>query len=792
MKLPKYAIIIILTFLFIAAVILRSESGQGSGYLYFDGTSGTNYRYAYQIGQNGTPVAVDQKAVWPEGISITSSKPLGAEYVAGYSHRLIKYFSETEERALVRRLTSIFSSLLVFTLFGISYTLWRSQAGALFTAFLAAFFQPLVKATDGSTFLHIHFAVVILSIHVLSFLRCRQALSWLHAVLAAFSSFALLAVWEPAAYYLAFFAILYTLWPGGEPAKKRVFIALQLAAFLAASNFQPYLSAHRIAFSLPAACIYSAAIYTFIANLLPFRRKTSLAGILCVIAGAMILTLILKPLRSGGLAPFPTLEYFFFRLRYLFGKPSDPLSLSDAIRFAWTSDHAAPSRYSMFHAIFPLAVILPAVISAAVSLKKRTRNLAERSNETLHSAAGNSMPILPVSLVALISVAWFSADRSTLVLAMPAIFPLLGLPFRGLREHLLTRGLFILIGFVLIVPQTIAPHGRFDLVRHAALRTNFEQERVGDFLNISIGDADQNLVRFLIRRTSVRDPMLAPPDISSVLATFAGRTTILAPGIETQAMIDKTVSFVDTYYEDESELYAACRETGIEYVVYSADIVLDASKYSPLYLAGRNQLPPSSIAYKMHFFPEMLRHFTLTYENDNYRLFKVSDTIQPIFTTDHPPIYQYEILNLNGDSLELFYQRIVNLVLLYGSARDEQIKGNHSAALDIYNRCIEQAPHYTAARLGQAGSFSSLGEYMKAKEAYQTVISYAPDNPQALYGISLSLARLGETDRAKQYVAILLSSIGDEEIIKKAKLLKWFLDEDIPVESPDSLPAGSE
>jgi tetratricopeptide (TPR) repeat protein len=285
--------------------------------------------------------------------------------------------------------------------------------------------------------------------------------------------------------------------------------------------------------------------------------------------------------------------------------------------------------------------------------------------------------------------------------------------------------------------------------------------------------------------------MLAPPNISSVLATFAGRTTLLAPGIETRAMIEKTVSYMGNYYQKESDFYAACRTAGIEYVIYSVDLVLDGSSFSPLYLSGRNKIPPSSVAYKMHFFPEMLSHFTLTYENDNYRLFKVSEEIRPIFTTDHPPIYQYEILDLNGDSLEQFYKRILNLVFLYGSGLDEQAKGNHEAAMDIYSRCIRQAPHYTEARLAQAALLSSLGDIAAAKEAYGAVISYAPDNPEALYGLALSLARSGDTRHAKEYVEILLMSTGDDDMIKKAKLLKWFLEENIPIDSPDSLRSGT-
>jgi hypothetical protein len=652
-------------------------------------------------------------------------------------------------------------------------------------------YRPLIEATNGSTFLHLHFAVVILSIYVLSFLRWRNGFSWVHAVLIGLSSFALLAVWEAAAYILALFSIIYALWPGTDLTKKRVLLTLQLTAFLAASYSLPHMSVHRFAFSLPAACIYSSTVYMFLINVLPLRGRTSLSGLFYVIAGTLFLAVLMKPLRAGGLAPFPALDYFYYRLRHIFAKPSDPLLLPDAVRFVWTSANAAPSRYSIFQAFFPLVFFLPPVLLAASSLKKNDQSDTERAAGESLSTTKNIVPVRTVSFVTLISVVLYAANQGMLALAMPAIFPLLGLPMLGIRKHLLSRGLLIVIGVVLIASQAIPTSGKHGLVQRAALRMNFSPESSNEFVRISFGDADQNLVRFLLRRTSVRDPILAPPNISSVLATFAGRTTLLAPGIETRAMIEKTVSFVGNYYQTESDCFAACRAAGIEYVIYSADFVLDGSSFSPLYLAGKSKMLPSSVAYKMHFFPEMLSHFTLTYENDNYRLFKLSDEIRPIFSTDHPPIYQYEILDLNGDSLEQFYKRILNLVFLYGSGLDEQAKGNHEVALDIFTRCIGQAPHYTAARLGQAAALSNLGDVAAAKNAYEAIISYAPDTPEALYGLALSLGRSGDTSHAKKYVDILLSSTGDEDMIKKAKLLKWFLEENIPIDSPDSLQTGT-
>ena len=196
----------------------------------------------------------------------------------------------------------------------------------------------------------------------------------------------------------------------------------------------------------------------------------------------------------------------------------------------------------------------------------------------------NAVPILSVSFVALFSVLLYVANQGMLTLAMPAFFPLLGLPIDGIRKHILSRGLLILIGVVLIVSQAIPTSGKHDLVQRAALRMNFAPGSGSEFVRISFGDADQNLMRFLLRRTSIRDPILAPPNISSVMATFAGRTTLLAPGIETRAMIEKTVSFIGNYYQNESDFYEACRSAGIEYVLITLP-----SRFLPNFGLGMSQ-----------------------------------------------------------------------------------------------------------------------------------------------------------------------------------------------------------
>ncbi len=782
MKLPKYTIRTILFLLYIAAVVVRFVSAERSDYLYFNDISATNYRYAHMISENSSIPELDLKASWPEGTSVAKVRPMGMEYFTGYAYRLVKYFSEIEKRPFTRHLTILFLSLLVFTVYALSHILWRYQAGALFTAFLVAFFDPLVEASNGGVFLHLHYAAVVLSFHLFLVVRTRERFSPAGSILIALSSFALLAVWEASSYYLALFALSCVVWPGVSPEKKRCLLTLNAAVFIFAALLLPHLSAQRFLFSLPASCIYSSALLSYLTAKLPSRTRSSLWSGLYVLLGTLIITILLKPFHSGGLTPYPAIQYFLYRLRYIVGRPENPIVLPDAVRYVWTHGHAPPSSFEVFRTILPFTLFVPPLIAAALASRKEDKKPHLPSSSGGMESASTPSSLLASSVIALISVVLYLSDRSLLALAVIGTFPLLAYSCRTQRKHFLAGGLFLFIGALLIILQTCSPRGSLDAPYRIARRMGLQAGNISDFLRTS---SDRNLIRFTLTRTSVRDPFLCLPGMSSLLCTFGGRTTLLIPGVESEEMIGKTVSLLAGYYGNEVDFYRACRINGIEYVLYSIDLVLDGSEYSPRYLAGEDRLTAASTAYKMQFFPETLKNFSLIYENDLYRLFEVTDEIKPFFITDHPPIYQYEILEKNNDSLTRFYERVMDLLLLYGGALEEQAKGNDSGALDLFNICLRNAPHFTLARLGQAASFEKTGDLEAAKEAYLTVIGYAPDNPRALYGAAFVLARLGDTKQAEGFIDILLTSTSEEEVIRKAKLLQWFIDEGIPIDKPD-------
>lgn len=703
MRLPRYAVYVILLLLFALAAWIRIDRSSQSESPYFRGESGTHYRYAYMISQRGHLPQIDKKAAFPEGYDPARVKAMGVEFMTGYLCKLVRYFSTMSERTFVRIFTALFYSLMVWIVFGLSCTLWRCKAGALFSSALVAFSMPLIAATDGSVFTPLPYAAVGAGLHLLLMLRYLKNPTLRTALAASVAAFALASFWEGALIYLlpAFF----------------------LAVWRARRDHSTLLK-----FALPHLAAAIAAILLF---------------------------------HFGSGETAWRWSYLGYRLKYMFGKPSDPALLPDTIRLLWTRAHGSPPAYTLLAFFLPLVVLIPPV-AGGLRMIARERGTSIR----VVASAATALAIL------------FIIDKSTIVFAAPALALLASPAFYSFTRKIKTRIIFVALGCFLLFGQLAYPRSTADLTYRVGTAIGMTLGGSDEFTRVSIGDADLDLVTFLSTRTSTREPFLASPELSTLILTFAGRTTTLMPGIVTAQMFEKTLALLGPLYTDEADLYRTCTGLSISYVLYSIDMVLDDSRYSLRYLNGAVDLDRESAAFKMHFFPEDLSHFELIYENDIYRVFRVAGEARPIFLSDHPPVYQYELLMKNSDDLSTFYERIVGIISTYALAVDAHARGEWDAALERYQWCINEAPQFTRARLGMGGAFLAQEEWQLAKPVFLSIVRYAPDNQEALFGAAYAMYYLEEWEDARRYLNILIATPGrDREIVKRARGLRMAIAE---------------
>jgi hypothetical protein len=554
--------------------------------------------------------------------------------------------------------------------------------------------------------------------------------------------------------------------PAAGDSNRRWVVAAHAVAVLTACTSLGFLQELHAGASWPVALTVSATAAGFLGGRLGGRARRALF----VAVATVVLTVVLIPLRAGASGGVPTLEYVWYRLRFLFDKPASASLLPPEIRYLWSFEHAPPSRYQMLVFLLPLAFFAAAAAMTARESMQRHRSAFVAS-----------------AVVAVAAVGVYLVDRSALVVAAVAVAPFVALAGRGISSALRSRGVLVGIGAFIIVAQITFPLGAVNPAFQIAKSGGFAHRDTSRFLWVSMENTERQLVRFVASRTSVSDAFLGSPEVTALLLTFAGRTSVALGGAVTDAYATRNANLAHLLYEDEAALYDTCRELDVRYVLYSIDYLLDTTRYSPAYLAAVPNVSRESAAFRMHFAPESLRRFTLVYENAHYRLFRVTETPGTVFLTDHPPVYQIDAFNRVGGNVEAFRQRAVELVLAYREALRARAMGNTAGALKTLTWCLEQAPDFTLARVALGTTLIQAGRLEEARDVLLSVIGYAPDNAPALYHTAYVLAALDETDRAREYLDVFFAVATDPDLIEKARLLKTFVEQGIPV-TPRAFP----
>jgi hypothetical protein len=765
-KIPDYAIKIILALVFVCAAGARFASTSSSLYQYFRGESAMNYRDALTVSTASGVDVLDRhtdKSNWPEGYRPARVRPVGVEYFAGFVIKTAAWLGEDDSRSVTRRLVVLFFSLCVFTMYSLTRNLWGSQAAGLTAAALVALFPPVVAATNGRDFGHTAFALVVVTLHLLSLQRIGRAAvgsapkRWIASTAGtALTAFALVASWALAPYYIAVCCAIATLFYPLTTTQRRVLAVTHLAAFVAGAVVFPYSVASRVVFTWPAALLVACCTQTFVAGRFPGVKRGGAFVALVTVA----LTLGFTPLRAGAEGVgIPGMVYAWYRIRFLFARPESPALLPESIRDLWSSDHAHPGAHALIAVSLPLLFFLPVAVVEAHRLW-RDRDAGYRARVTATATA------------AALGVAVYTVDRSAIALALVMALPFVALAARALGGASRTRAAVAIVGALIVTGQLLWPQGVGNAALQVSRALGVAYRDKTKLLWVSTANTDEELNRFVVKRTSTKDPIFGIPEATAILLTFGGRTSVSLEGGYAKTLSRKRADMARLLYGNEDQLYLRCRNKGIRYVLYSIDYLLDTTRYSQLYLAGFPVAPLECVAVTMHFAPEALTHFNLVYENDRYRLFRVTDQPEPVFLTDHPPVYQREILERHGDDYDSFRDRIGRLMLVYSEAGHEAARGRFDAAIARLMWCVQEAPGFTAARVALGAALLDNGEPGRAKSTLMSVIRYAPDNADALYLAADAMSRLGENEQALSLLQILYGITEDTKLIGRARLLE--------------------
>ena len=756
MKMSRRVVLFILCVLFLAAIAARVSTRDPNESPYFRGASAMSYRHMLEVADHHSLGARDEKAAFPAGYVPARYRAAGTETLAGLGYRAVRLVSDMDGRDFARRAIIVIASLCVFTVYAVASQVWNNRMAGFLGAFLVAFEPALVSATNGRTFGHAPFAAFFAGLYAAVSLRALKMSSRPGAALAALFAFLLLWIWEPARYGLLAWMVPVALWGNLDRRARMWFVIPHAAVIIVAACIFPHLVATRAL----GAWTTAVAIGAVVAAGLPAKQRTGWRPALVLLATGALLTLALTPLRAGASEDFPALRYLFTRLQYIGGRPSSSL-LSDWMRAVWSADHAPLAPRAL------IQLFLPVLLCAGAWLINR-------------EVRASRQRFLCTAIVLVVASLAAALDRSVLAFAaLPIIVVLSGAASaldwrRWSHSALVAASAYTALAGVVFA-------GKFADPSHLIARATHSQTAdPASFAWISFENTDKSLIRFLSTRTSVHESILAPDNLSAVLLAFSGRTSAMLPGTTSRLACNRNIDLLRGLYRDEDSFYQLCRQEKVDYVLYAVDMLLDGGSYSPLYASGISGLTPGAVAARMHFQPESLRHFTLLYENEHYRLFKVSDTVQPVFLTDHPLYYQSKLFMDSGGNFESFRQRVLWLMANCANGMGARARGDLDRSRQLLDQCVRYAPSFTRARLELAYTFMDLGRYQHARDQIVAIIQYAPDDAAALFAAAYVEVQMQKPEEARPYL-MLLAQTGDAAYAERAKSLQYYIDHKLPL-----------
>lgn len=733
--------IVIVFCLFCLANLTRWAFRNHLGYPRFMAEGAAHYRYTEMVAGGGAVPALDRKAQWPEGLRVYRETSIAMEYLCGFVYRLIPG-GKPDLPSFIRFFSAFFFSLAVFPISFLSADLWRSRAAGILSAAIFAVSLPVVGRSSGFEFIRENVTFPLLVYHVYFFFSACRGAGGRGAVLSGVFLFLALGSWQGSQFYLVplllFLLVRRIAAEVGEGERRAV--RYLIVFMLAAGGVVPFLREGRFLLSAPAAL--GAAWIA--ADLIPTQgafsggrpggssggRRFARLSIAAAALACVLLPGILSGRHSAEYSHF--FKLVLYKLRYL-EKPSDPRILPFDVRAFWVGPFHSPDARHFFVFALPVLVLLPA---PAVALERKARG---------------GDPLAAFALVFLVLFFGF-------FLLMQRLLPLFGImaavvgggnapaSTRNAGSRFAVGPSLVLTACVLAVSalQVFFWEGPGDVWRRAARMLRVpHRERFVVFPYAR--DVDGALISWIKANTGIEDVIMSQHYLSPLVLAYTGRATNLNDFFESPALRAKAEKLLSLLYSSEERLYEFCREQSSDYILVSAAVGCDPTKDSPLYQAGLLDIPPDCAAYRLLFEPERLGSFSLVYENENYRLFKVGAWSSKRHWPRSPLFYEKDLLWHHEGDVKAFYRSVMRIYALTSTADEFAERGNKAEAERFLSEALRIFYFYPAwRRLYRL--YSRLGRLEEREALAEFAYRYDPDRSEVCIELARSRLELGSSD----------------------------------------------
>jgi hypothetical protein len=679
---------------------------QTDGFLLFRTESALRFRYAEMVAENGKIPKIDYDIQHPEGLEVYKHLCLTPEIVIGKLYRFLP-LKRIPFHIFGIFFMFFFSSLSIFPLFFLTRHFSGNNLGALIaTVFyitgISSFYRTVTLG-----FVQEDFALPLIFTSLYFFLHSLDENRILWAVLSGFSLSISLTSWHFAQFYFLIFLIFiifeFILRPDSALLIRNFSVIVGFN--ILAGIFNPMLRAKAFLFSPPMLVSYVILFVNLFDRLKVPRLKFQ--KIFLFVGLSLILVLITSPYISSHRQDYAHVYLSVFqRIKYFGTKPSLVETVREIpfdVKVLWHGEFESPQKKSMM--VNFLGILIAASYGIFESIRRLFRRRISISEEGL------------LFLVLAFGGAYFLFQR---------------------------MGVFLIFFLSVFVGRVIGKFSsRYFPLILLVLGLSFYYQISNTILFVDssrrkIDSSREEIIQVIKKYTQPKSVILADIPISGEFLTYAKRPIVLHCLFESKHIRDKTKEFYSALFGEEDKFYSFCQKHKVDYIIYYWMLLLDKTKYSVRYLVDMLKVRKNSAAYLFHFEPEELKHFSLVYENVEYRVYKVRDTEervkQPIFR--QVSFFNKDFFLKRREGCVFFddefddsgVAKVWTIQYIMNRAQAYEQKGKYEAALSAYKEVISIAPEVSQAYLELGNLLFSLGRVKEAIQIFEKALEVDPQN----------------------------------------------------------------
>ncbi len=726
--LPKSIYIILLFIIWISSSLFKiylfqkgTDFLNGNDFCLFRVEEATRYRYARLVSEGKKIPKIDYDIQYPEGLNVSTRFTTLSERIIGSIYRVFGF--KVPFSVFIVIFLSFYSGLSIFVIYLFSLEISKEKMASLIGALFYSFSLPFYIRTVAGGLVEEDFALfpIFLSIY-LFFISLRKRKIGL-SVISGLIFLLPLGSWHATQFFFTLFIFFIVI--EGIMLKKTEFQP-QFYAFIFPififGIFYPTLKAGDFSFSYTMLISYSFLMTFLLKNK---RLKIVLFAVIFI-----VLYLIFRPfilLHSKEFSNVYTL--IINKIKFLGVKPllsTDAAKIPFDAKVTWQSSFLSPNLKNIFlYFFYPFLLSLYGII---MTIKKFFRKQTSIMEDT-------------VLYFFFIFVILYILIKRMHIFTVFFLSIFISLSWKHIPKKLNMFRYFVFLPMFLLNLNTSLP---------------FAQK-----VSHRIPFYEQEVIRWFKDNVKKGSVVLADIGISPSLVTYANVKAVVHNHYESYDIREKTEEFYKSLFLTEKNFFEFCRKNKAHYFLYNWGFLIDSSANSIRYQINARYVKKDSACYLFNFRPKKLHYFSLIFQNNKYRIYKIGKDKRKRYFSYVPFFDERNFISekkLVLENKEVFddetaqskMARIWQMPKILKKAKQYRKTKQYRKALVEYKRNVSIAYYMPQTHFDLGEFLLFLRKYESAIKELKMVIDLDKHFLPAYDLLTVAYCRIGKVDTAKQ------------------------------------------